>query len=196
MTAVFLLRSWWKEVGFMSNKNAQVCILCEDTKTFNFARRYLDLLGFDSRNIIPKHNPEGRSTGCGYDFVKRNYKKEVDAFHQKNRSSYILIVLIDDDTKNHVNDLYKTYKPKSNERILIFSPNRNIESWFHYIDTLDVTVESKINGEIRDYKQLYKERKPREFATKLKKEICANELPENAPSSLHHACNELNRLKL
>lgn len=180
----------------MSNSNAQVCILCEDTKTFNFARRYLDLLGFNSRNIIAKHNPEGRSTGCGYDFVKKNYQIEVDEFHKKNRLSYILVVIIDNDTKNHIDDLYKKYQPKKDERILIFSPNRNIESWFHYIETLDSTVENAKDGEVPDYKKIYKECKPREFAKKLKEEICKKGLPENAPSSLLHACKELNRIKL
>jgi hypothetical protein len=180
----------------MSNSNAQVCILCEDAKTFNFARKYLNLLGFDSRNIIPKHNPKGRSVGCGYDFVKNNYPKEVDAFHQKNRLSYILVVIIDNDTKNHINDLYNQYKPKLNERILILSPNRNIESWFHYIETLDITIEDEKNGETTDYKKLYDQRKPTDFAKKLKKEICDKGLPENVPSSLYHACKELSRIKL
>jgi hypothetical protein len=180
----------------MSNSNAQVCILCEDVTTFNFARRYLDLLGYDSRNIIPKHNPAGRSTGCGYDFVKNNYQKEVEAFHQKNRLSYILVVIIDNDTKNHVDDLYKNYRPKKDEKILIFSPNRNIESWFHYIETLDFTVENEKEGKVPDYKKTYKERKPREFAKKLKEIICQNGLAANAPSSLHDACKELNRIKL
>jgi hypothetical protein len=180
----------------MSNKNTQVCILCEDIAHFNFARRYLELKGFDTRNIIPKHNPRGRADGSGFDFVKKNYQKEVDAFHQKNRLSYILIVIIDNDTKDHANDLYKKYNPKQNERILIFSPNRNIESWFHYIETLDATVEYKKDNEVTDYKKTYKDRKPREFAKKLKEQICASGLPETAPSSLHHACKELSRIKL
>jgi hypothetical protein len=180
----------------MSNRNSQVCILCEDIHHFNFARKYLELLGFDTRNIIAKHNPKGRSDGSGYGFVKDKYQDEVDAFHTKNRLSYILVVIIDNDTKNHVEDLYKKYKPKPNEKILILSPNRNIESWFHYIDTGDFGVEN-INeeGKITNYKRLYQDSKPRAFAKKLKEEICINGLHNNAPSSLHHACNELNRLK-
>ena len=50
-------------------------------------------------------------------------------------------------------------------------------------------------GNVTDYKRQYKNSKPTELAKKLKNEICINGLPENAPSSLHHACDELNRLK-
>lgn len=187
MKLAFQLRIWWKGAGFMSNRNAQVCILCEDTTHFHFARKYLELLGFNSRNIIPRHNPKGRSTGSGAVFVKENYEKELSAFRSKNRLSYILVVMIDDDTKNHLANLRKTYSPNTAEKILLFSPSRNIESWFHYID-------GNIIDETEDYKRLYQQSEPSKFAKDLKRKICINNLPDNAPSSLHHACNELKRL--
>lgn len=172
----------------MSNRNAQVCILCEDTTHFHFARKYLILLGFNSRNIIPRHNPKGRSTGSGAVYVKDKYKNEVEAFRRKNRSSYILVVIIDDDTKNHLHNLKQIYSPNTTEKILLFSPARNIESWFHYI-------EGNAIGETEDYKKLYYQSEPSKFAKKLKQDFCSNSLPCDAPSSLHQACNELKRLK-
>lgn len=180
----------------MSNK-AQVVILCEDTAHYHFARKYFALLGFDGK-IIGKHNPKGRSVGSGSKFVIDNYEKEIKAFHSKvNHLNYILVI-IDDDTIDNAKNLYKKYTPLPNEAILIFSPARNIESWFCYIDTGDINIEiPDKNGKVKDYAH-YKNKKgskPTIFAKKLKEEICHNSLPRNAPSSLHHACSELNRLK-
>jgi hypothetical protein len=181
------------------NTKAQVFILCEDTVHYHFTRKYFEILGFNSGKIIGNYNPKGRSVGSGAEYVKDNYEKEVKAFHSKvSHLDYILVVIIDDDTKDNIRYLYQKYKPLSNEAILIFSPIRNIESWFYYIDTLDFNVENNRDekGYIKDYALQYKKKsKPTEFAKKLKNEICINGLPENAPSSLHHACNELNRLK-
>ena len=179
------------------NNKAQVFILCEDTVHYHFAKKYFELLGFNNRKIIGKYNPRGRSVGSGAEFVKDNYEKEIKAFHSKvNHLDYILVVIIDDDTKDSAKNLYQKYMPLPNETILIFSPVRNIESWFYYIDTGDFDVEAKDHqGRITDYKSQYKGSKPTEFAKKLKNEICISGLPQNAPSSLHHACNEINRLK-
>jgi hypothetical protein len=94
-----------------------------------------------------------------------------------NHLDYILVIIIDDDTKEHIKSLYQTYTPLENESILIFSPKRNIESWFYYIDGNNVS-------ESEDYKKNYRNAKPTEFAKKLKEHICAHGLPENVPSSL------------
>ncbi|WP_394754720.1 hypothetical protein [Crenothrix sp.] len=179
------------------NSAAQVFILCEDTVHYHFARKYLELLGFNNRKIRGKYNPKGRSVGSGAKYVIENYETEVKAFHSKvNHLDYILVVIIDDDTTNNARSLYQKYAPLANETILIFSPVRNIESWFFYIDTGNASVEKPNEQcQITDYKNQYRNTKPTEFAKRLKEEICINGLPENAPSSLHHACNELNRLK-
>lgn len=179
------------------NNKAQVFILCEDTVHYHFAKKYFELLGFNNRKIIGKYNPRGRSVGSGAEYVKNNYEKEVKAFRSKiNHLDYILVIIIDDDTKDNIKSLYKTYTPSSNESILIFSPTRNIESWFHYIETGNFNVEDKDeHGKIIDYKSQYKNAKPTEFAKKLKNEICTNGLSANAPASLRCACNELKRLK-
>lgn len=171
------------------NCNAQIFILCEDTTHYHFTKKYFELLGFNSRKIRGDYNAKGRSVGSGAEFVKNHYEKELKAFHSKvTHIDCILVIVIDDDTKNHVQHLFNLYQPISNEKILIFSPKRNIESWFYYID-------GNLIDENEDYKKHYKNAKPTEYAKKLKNEICVNGLPENAPSSLHHACEELKRLK-
>jgi hypothetical protein len=180
------------------NRNAQVFILCEDTVHYHFTRKYFELLGFDNRKIRGDYNPKGRSTGSGAEFVINRYEKEVKAFLSKaTYLNYILVVVIDNDTRDNIRHLHQKHTPMANEAILIFSPNRNIESWFCFIDTGDVTIEiPDEHGKIKDYAPHYKKgSKPTEFAKKLKEEICINGLPTNAPTSLVKACNELNRLK-
>ena len=153
------------------NCNSQIFILCEDTVHYHFARKYFELLGF--KKIRGIHNPTVRSTGSGAEFVKTHYEKEVKAFHSKiNHLDYILVVIIDDDTKDNAKNLYQQYTPLSNETILILSPVRNIESWFYYIDKANFHVEDKDEqGKIMDYKSQYKGSKPTAFAKKLKEEI-------------------------
>ncbi|POZ52906.1 hypothetical protein [Methylovulum psychrotolerans] len=178
------------------NRNAHVFILCEDTVHYHFARKYFELLGFDTRKIRGDFNPKGRSTGSGAEFVKARYEKEVQAFRSKiTYLDYILVVIIDDDTIGNAQHLKPT--PLADEAILIFSPIRNIESWFCYIDTGDLDIEEPDEkGKIKDYAPHYKKgSKPTEFAKKLKAEICLKGLPNTAPSSLRQACNELARLK-
>jgi hypothetical protein len=65
-----------------------------------------------------------------------------------------------------------------------------------FINTTDIETITRGNGKVLAYKNQYSDRKViNKYTEKLKNEICINGLPENAPSSLHHACNELNCLK-
>ncbi|GAB6141391.1 hypothetical protein JCM14076_21200 [Methylosoma difficile] len=167
--------------------NAEVFILCEDTVHYHFTRKYLQSLGFT--RIRGDYKPKGRSTGSGAEFVKKQFEKELQTYlRKKNHLNYILVVVIDDDTKAHAKKLHQHYSRLPSDTILIFSPKRNIESWFHYI-------EGNIVDETEDYKRLYQPSEPSKFAKKLKQNICSVSLPNDAPSSLHHACTELNRLK-
>jgi hypothetical protein len=81
---------------------------------------------------------------------------------------------------------------------LLFVPIRNIESWFYFIDTKNTDGETlkDSDGKLISYKNNYpnKDIDVNLFAKKLKEEICINGFPQNAPASLRHACNELNRL--
>ncbi|MSP27832.1 MAG: hypothetical protein EXR80_05190 [Methylococcales bacterium] len=107
--------------------------------------------------------------------------------------------------------MYQKYTPLPNETVLIISPIRNIESWFHYINTGGTSIENikpqyhkdgkpvlDKNGnhkyDVDDHKRDYQDAKPTKFAKILKDKICINRLPQNVPSSLHRACNEFNRL--
>ncbi|OAD20112.1 hypothetical protein THIOM_004207 [Candidatus Thiomargarita nelsonii] len=182
----------------ISRHQPQVVILCEDITHYHFARKYLRCHGF--KRIIPKICPKGRSSGEQY--VRTHYAAEVKAHRSKaNYLNTALVVVIDADLKSideritslneSPNMIELAQAPRlDTEKIAIFVPARNIETWIHYLNGNDC-------NEKESYKSLYKKgTSPSQFAEKLAKKICPQGLPDEAPSSLHYACNELNRLQV
>lgn len=180
----------------------RITVLCEDKNQWDFIYAYAKLLGADTINRLP--GVYNNAT------VLKHYSNA--ACSHRPRSTYqkiVLVVMIDADEKT-IKERLREFDEKldfekfqlnkntrsDDEKILLFVPIRNIESWFHYIQTSDFDVETKkdSDGKIISYKNQYKNENINEFAKKLKEEICLNGLPDNAPSSLHHACNELKRL--
>jgi hypothetical protein len=106
------------------------------------------------------------------------------------------VVVIDADTQSVINRLKQLdqhleadNQPQrmNHERIAIFVPKRNIETWIAFAggEAVDETMLCrKLEQEsdcVRDVQHL---------ATA----ICPQGLPENAPASLHRACDELKRI--
>jgi len=178
------------------NNKLQVIVLCEDDQHFHFARKYLELRGINKRKIIGKIAPPGQ--GCGAQYVIEHYAAEVQAHRSKNYLSIALVVFLDDDTQtlqrrlDELNEqLIKNQQlpRQDNEKIALFIPARNIQTWFHYLAG-NQNIEEK-----KDYKCNYlRGSYPTKSAQKLYNEICPVGLPSNAPSSLQHACKELQRL--
>jgi hypothetical protein len=84
-------------------------------------------------------------------------------------------------------DANKIKPRKSDEKVLIVTPRRNIESWFAWLDEENV-------DETIDYKPRYKNQtKPGKYG-KAMAERCRGGKPENAPDSLLDACKEIERL--
>lgn len=176
-----------------------VTVLCEDTAHYDFIRTYLTELGVQSRNI--KRNPNAHNNGT----VKSQYPKAMNSLPKQDRNlKYFLMVMTDSDNM--------TFEEKQeefdgvaafSERTLRFFPTRNIESWLYFIDTGNTDAETlrtskSADGskkiEAPDFKNRYRN-KSSHYAKKLKSEICPKGLPDDAPSSLLHACQELTRLQ-
>jgi len=184
-------------------KGYRITVLCEDMAQYDFLSSYVKGLGAENRKIfkLPAYN---NAT------VLKHYPNAVKDYRRYANENIVLMVMIDADEKT-IQERLKEFDEKldiekarlnqstrlNNEKILLFTPIRNIESWFHYIQTNADDVETKTDGsgKIISHKNQYKNQDISEFAKKLKEQICLNGLPENAPSSLHHACGELNRLK-
>ena len=182
----------------------RITVLCEDKNQYDFICAYAKLLGVDNRKItkLPAYN---NAT------VLKHYPNAVKSYRKYAAQNIILVIMIDADKKT-IQERFREFDEKldiekfklnqdtryDNEKILIFIPIRNIESWFYYIDTknIDGEIQRDGDGNLISYKNKYqnKEINVNLLAKKLKEEICPNGLPQNAPSSLHHACNELNRL--
>jgi hypothetical protein len=185
-------------------KGYRVTVLCEDTAQYDFICAYAKLLGVDNRKItkLPAYN---NAT------VLKHYPNAVKSYRKYTAQNIILIIMIDADEKT-IQERLREFDEKldiekyklnqdtrsDNEKILIFVPIRNIESWFYYIDTKNIDGETLrgSDGKLISYKNKYqnKDINVNLLAKILKEEICHNGLPQNAPSSLHHACSELKRL--
>lgn len=184
----------------MSQRRVQIVILCEDLQQDVFARHFLKKRGFAGL-FRSKICPPGSQAGEQY--VRTQYPAEVKAYRQnrnrmsRNRESIGLVVLIDADTgtlQERLNQLDRTLSEDSqqnrqpDEAIAIFIPNRNIETWIHYLQ--GETVDEEIG-----YSKFEKnEAACKPYVENLVEQCRSQNLLENAPDSLQAACGELQRL--
>jgi hypothetical protein len=169
-------------------------ILCEDRQQEVFARHYLIQCGVPRTKIRTNICPKGRQAGEQY--VREQYPLEVKAHRSK--SSFLsigLTVMFDADTftlQDRHRQLDEALQGNSQrgrqdeERIGIFAPKRNIETWIRYLEGTAVdeeTVYPKLQCE-SDCKPLVEDLVRR----------CANGLERDAPDSLQQACPELKRI--
>ena len=177
----------------LSNRTSFV-ILCEDVQQEIFARKYLVQRGVMRRKITPNVCPSGKQSG--EQFVRDEFMKEVKTLRQTGRENRALIVVIDADTYSiqhrleQLNDSLTSSKQKprqKTERICIFVPKRNIETWIKFGQGQAVDEENS-------YPKLRKESDCSDAVRRLANEVCTKPLPHHAPSSLHHACEEIKRI--
>lgn len=180
----------------MSNRNVNLVIVCEDIQQLTFARRYLIERGVDPRRIRGEKPLKG--VGSGEQFVRKHLMREVKVFRSKSsfQKSLVLVALIDADTLsvqerldqiNWALEQEGLERIQPDEKIAIFIPKRNIETWIRYAN----------NRNIDENVAYPKLRKPRECQTVVElyvNSICKDGLPNDAPSSLIHACKELAKI--
>ncbi|MDM8519996.1 hypothetical protein QUF64_08115 [Anaerolineales bacterium HSG6] len=179
----------------MSRRKVNLVIICEDVQQSSFARRYLIKRGFHNRKIRIIKCPAGAMSG--EQFVRRQLISEVKLYRKK--SSYgqggiALVALIDADTKSVQERLEQINSAleqegvesiKQNERIAIFIPKRNIETWIRFAKNRNNTDENTV------YSKLKKPRSCRDEVDLYVNTICKDGIPSDALPSLVHACNEL-----
>ena len=184
----------------MGKRKIQVTILCEDKQQQVFAKHFLIKSGFEPRKIRVLPLPDGGQSGEQY--VRESYPKQVKIYRGK--STYLsrcLIVLIDADPEYSVkqrldsldsaleeNEEYSQPKRQPQEKIAIFVPKRNIETWIYYLGGETVDEET-------EYPKLAKAGDCKNDVDKLLDWCNSNGgLPEDAPPSLQAACAELPRI--
>jgi len=176
----------------MTRRSVQLVVLCEDQQQEVFARRFFIKRGVHPRNIKIKKSPKGK--GAAEQYVRERYSQEVKAYRSKSPNlSIALAVIIDADPQNTVEqrlrELDSTLEEKrqEGEKIAIFVPKRNIETWIYYLRERDVNEEES-------YLKLSRTGDCKPDVDRLVQDICPSGLPQDAPPSLRAACGELERI--
>jgi len=175
----------------------QVVVLCEDRAQYHFVRKCLQLRGV--ARVTPSMSPCGR--GSAEQWVRERYPREVRAYRSKaNHLNIALAVMVDAD-KSSVTDRKKQLDGSSamrdgaqeprraEERIAIFVPKRNIETWFRFLD-------GQPWNEDDSYRSPYRDARPVDYAQAMDKLCGSRGLGADSPPSLVDACAEWERLGL
>lgn len=173
----------------------QVVVLCEDRQQEVFARHFLAKCGVNRRRIQAKVAPLG--LGAAEQYVRNQYPAEVREYRVRcNHLNIALVVMLDADAGNvaeHLKELENSLRQMSmpprqpDEKIGIFVPKRNIETWIHYL-------QGKAVNEIDEYPRFTgNEGACKPWVEKLAKDRHVP-LREDAPPSLRAACDELPRI--
>lgn len=180
----------------MSRRKVNLVVVCEDVQQGTFARRYLTRRGFEPRKIQVRPNPAGK--GSGEQFVRRGLIKEVREYRRRigYQKGIALIAVIDADKMSvqqrleQINsDLEQNGLDRigEDERIAVFIPKRNIETWIRFANGDDVDEDTA-------YPKLEKPRSCKREVDLYVDTICRDGIPPDAPSSLVHACHELTKI--
>ena len=172
-----------------------ITLLCEDSQTDAFVRRFLKHRNFRSRDIRTLPLPSGRHSG--EQWVRERYPDELRAI--RGRQNAYLIVVTDADT--HATETRRTQldaecdekqipRRDDDDPVLVIVPRRNIETWLEYLGTGNAVDENTTYGKLN---------RERDCATQVNTlfRMCHEEqrLPKSAPPSLRESCEEYRKLK-
>ncbi|MBN1874843.1 MAG: hypothetical protein JXA33_11485 [Anaerolineae bacterium] len=176
------------------SKYSEVIILCEDRQQEVFARHFLVNCGICRRRIRIHIAPKGMVSGEHY--VRTRYPVEVRSYRARSPNLNIaLVVLIDSDLcriEERRRQLEQSLVEhnlqmlQSVEKIGVFIPRRNIETWIHYLQGENV-------NEIEIYAKFQNEGICKPLVAELAR-TRHQLLPDDAPASLQAACSELERI--
>ena len=125
-------------------------VFCEDKLTHCFIRRFLLAQGISGRKIFPLPLP---AAGCGEQYVREKLPKYLQVLRSKSYDSNVLVVAIDADKKtplerksqlNEACGAAQIPVRTETDKMLVFVPKRNLETWVKYF-----------GGEVVDEEQDY-----------------------------------------
>ena len=169
-------------------------VLCEDKQQRVFIYRFLLKAGVESYEIIRIRNaPPAKGSGAGW--VLDHYPDEIDAARKR---KFSLVVMIDGDNQGveaRLSQLdrecrHQDVSPRADaDRVAVFVPTRNIETWLYFLDGGDNVDESATYP--KKFRRCESECQPMVDAFR---EMClSGNLPDKTPSSLRTACEEYNK---
>ncbi|HEX4962009.1 MAG TPA: hypothetical protein VF173_14315 [Thermoanaerobaculia bacterium] len=172
------------------SRRVQLVLLCEDKQQEVFARRFLNAVGWETRAMRVEKAPPGR--GAGEQFVRERFPRELKA-HRSRPVSQALVVMMDGDAAGPAARLQQLGKVcreagiaerAGDERVAVFIPTWNIETWLAYLEGRQVEEGRS------DYPRLASERDCQRHVEALVQMCRTEKLREPAPSSLNAACSE------
>lgn len=173
------------------SRNANIVILCEDGQHEAFIRRFLERRGFERRKFRVEKAPPGQ--GSAEQFVRERYPHEVGYYRsRKHRVDQGLVVMIDADRKDRGAQLQTALAEAqvpdraADERIAIFAPARNIETWLAWLDGHEVNEDDA-------YPRLANARDCQRHVEALATMCDSDTLRQPTPPSLQAACSEYTR---
>ncbi|MEG3969660.1 hypothetical protein QUA00_18865 [Microcoleus sp. T2B6] len=189
----------------------EVTILCEDIDQERFIRQYLICCGLDDRKIKDFGNPKGKTIKNNNALILKHYPELIKSYRSRKYRNIAVVVMIDAD-EDSLDDRMRSLNialdetagnlnkdPRlPNEKVAIFVPARNIETWFYYINNNMEGQECNENTDYKDKKMSAEERieLAKRAAKKLAREICHQGVDRITLPSLRYACRELQRLQL
>lgn len=193
----------------MTSRNdlPEVTILCEDIDQERFIRQYLICRGLEEHKIKDYGNPKGRDIKNNNALIVKHYPALIKSYRTGKYRNIAVVVMIDadeDSVSDKMRSLHKQLDEdegnlnkdtrQRDEKVAIFVPARNIETWFYYI------MEGQGCNETNDYKDKKMSAKERielakSAAQKLAREICPQGADRITLPSLRYACTELQRLQ-
>ena len=132
-------------------------------------------------------------SGAGDQYVRDKYPEQLDAIRKRNG---ILVVMIDGDNYSiaerlkQLNDActQSGVSPRNtSDKVAVFIPKRNIETWLAYLDG------ERVNETDR-YPRLERERECQRHVGVLEQMCSEGKLRTPAPESLETACREYNNV--
>ena len=189
----------------------EVTILCEDIDQERFIRQYLICRGLDDRKIKDFGNPKGRVIENNNASIVKYYPALMKSYRRTRKYRNIAVVVMIDADEDSVSDKMRSLHKKldeaagnlnkdtrlPNEKVAIFVPARNIETWFYYINNNMEGQECNENTDYKDGNMSAEERikLAESAAKKLAREICPQGVDSITLPSLRYACRELQRLQ-
>ena len=173
----------------MAKRKVEVVLICEDNQHEAFVRRFLQQRGYDNRKIHVKKSPSGRGSAEQWVLIE-----SVPAIgnYRTRHVTHKVIIMRDGDSNNvaerscQMDDACKenNCEPRRpDEKIALFVPCRNIETWIAYL-------EGETVDETRAYRKLTYESGCSGVVDSLIKMCDQGHLREPFPQSLQAACDE------
>ena len=175
----------------MSGRRVQVEVVCEDSQHEAFIRRVLVGLGHDPNKFRVTKSPRGR--GAADAWVLAQVPRLLREYRARHREYFIIVMMDADratakDRLQQLDDLCMAQgvaPRRSDGRVAVLLPKRNIETWLAYLDG-----ETVDENRPTPYPRLDLARECQRHVNVLLDGCRKNQLREPAPLSLKQACEE------